>query len=92
MVTNLLAMAVEFEAKVVALEAKSSNYSRGAKARWADPIIGEKIRTALRHPVRRAKVREATQARWADPEMRAQMIAAMRVAGVRRRGRKRGDT
>ena len=70
--------------------AKTSSHSRAAKARWADPVVSEKIKTALRDPANRAKMGQASQARWADPEKRAQMIAAMRLAGERRR-RKTGD-
>ena len=69
---------------------KTSSHSLAAKARWADPAISEKIKTALRDPTNRAKMGQASRARWADPEKRAQMIAAMRVAGERRR-RKTGD-
>jgi hypothetical protein len=71
--------------------AKTSRHSRAAKARWADPVIGDKMRTALRDPVSRAKVSETSKARWDDPEKRAQMIAAMRLAGERRRRGKTGD-
>jgi hypothetical protein len=70
--------------------AKTSSHSRAAKARWADPVVSEKIKTALRDPANRAKMVQASQDRWADPEKRAQMIAAMRLAGERRR-RKTGD-
>jgi len=59
--------------------------SAAAKARWADPVTGAKLRASLRDPVIRAKRREATKARWADPLMREKMIARMRAAGQRRR-------
>ena len=60
-------------------------HSIAAKARWADPVTGAKLRAALRDPDTRAKMREATNARWADPLMREKMIAGMRTAGKRRR-------
>jgi hypothetical protein len=46
---------------------RASAHSRAAKARWADPITGAKLRAALGDPDTRAKMREATNARWADP-------------------------
>jgi hypothetical protein len=58
-----------------------------AKARWADPVAGEKWRAALGDPARREKVREGTKARWADPSMREKMIMGMRVARGRRNNR-----
>jgi hypothetical protein len=60
-------------------------YSEASKARWADPVVGAKMRAALREPALRAKIREAAKARWADPAMREKMIAGMRAAGKRRR-------
>ena len=69
--------------------AKNPRRSEAAKAQWADPVRGAKIRAAARDPARRAKVSEATKARWADPEIRARMVAAMRGVGKRR---KTGDT
>ncbi len=66
-------------------QVRSNAYSRAAKARWDDPVIGSKIRAALRDPSVRAKVREATKAQWADPEMRTKMISGMKAARERRR-------
>ena len=62
-------------------------HSIAAKARWADPVTGAKLRAALRDPANREKMREASEARWADPLMREKMIAGMRNAGERRRNR-----
>ena len=70
---------------------RASAYSRAAKARWADPVIGAKMLAAFRDPATLAKMREATKARWADPSMREKMIMAMREAGKRRRNREIGD-
>lgn len=73
-----------------------------AKARWADPAAGAKMRAALYSPASRAKMSEAAKARgpamrekvgsaskerWADPAMREKIIAGMR-ATKRRRGKK----
>jgi len=66
---------------------RTSEHSRAAKARWADPVIGAKMRAAFSDPATLAKMREATKARWADPSMREKMIAGMRAAGKRRRKR-----
>jgi predicted SAM-dependent methyltransferase len=51
-----------------------------AKARWADPITGAKLRSAIRSPASRAKISEATKARWADPAGREKMIEAIRAS------------
>jgi hypothetical protein len=66
-------------------QTRSSVHSRAAKARWADPATGAKIRAAIRDPCSLAKMREASKARWADPLMREKMITAMRAAGARTR-------
>jgi hypothetical protein len=50
-----------------------------------DPVIGNKMRAALRDPSVRAKVREATLAQWADPELRTKMISGMKAARERRK-------
>jgi hypothetical protein len=74
-----------------------------AKARWADPIAGAKLRAALYSPASRAKMSEAAKTRdpafrqkvgsaskerWADPSMREKIIAGMRA---RRKNRDTGD-
>jgi hypothetical protein len=51
-----------------------------AKARWADPIAGAKLRAAIRSPASRAKMSEASRARWADPTARENLIAKFRAS------------
>ena len=73
-----------------------------AKARWADPIAGAKLRAALYSPASRAKMSEAAKARdpiarqkigsaskqrWADPSMREKIIAANKATAKRRKNR-----
>jgi hypothetical protein len=73
-----------------------------AKARWADPIAGAKLRAALYSPASRAKMSEAAKARdpiarqkigsaskqrWADPSMREKIITGMRATKTRLRKR-----
>ena len=70
--------------------AKNLSRSLAAKAQWADPVRGEKIRAAARDPARRAKSAEIAKARWADPETRTKIVAAMRAAGERRRSKTSG--
>ena len=57
-------------------------YRAAAKARWADPVTGEKIRSALRDPTNRARMREVSLALWADPAARETMIARMRASNA----------
>lgn len=49
------------------------------EARWADPIAGEKQRTAIAAPDSREKIRAASKARWADPKMRAKILKGMKM-------------
>jgi len=62
---------------------KRQKHSVAAKARWADPVTGKKLRAAHGDPAHREKMRELAQARWADPAMREKMIAGMRAVGKR---------
>jgi hypothetical protein len=57
-------------------------YRAAAKARWADPVIGEKIRTALRDPANRARMRQQSIARWAGPATRETMLTRMRASNA----------
>jgi hypothetical protein len=54
-------------------QTRANAHSQAAKARWADPVIGAKMRAALRDPAALAKMREATKARWADPSKREKL-------------------
>jgi len=57
-------------------------YSAAAKARWADPIEGARLRAAIRSTASRAKMSEASKARWADPVARENMIAKFRASSA----------
>ena len=55
-------------------------YRAAAKARWADPVVGAKLRAALYNAGTRAKISEATKARWVDPAARERLIVGIRAS------------